>query len=574
MRAMPARWTRRSARPSPRSSSSTTRTSSTGTRSPARPSTWSRSRGSKGTSTTPSSKFTGTTSGWTNNGAVLMIAGSGRTTSMRSTRSVLCLLATIVLLAAAITTPAETQTPKRGGILRVAYGNDILGMDFYTTPGYEMVWVATNVGCGLVSITPDGKFIPDAAESWQISPDGLLYTFKLRNNVLFHDGTRVDAAAVKFTFDHVLDPASRANMRQFLGAVHSVEVVDPLTVQIRLKEPYAFMMQVLATYRMGMIIISPTVTQKYAPDERRAGKPEALVGCGPFKLVEWVKGTHLVMDRFVKYFEPGLPYLDRVVIRTIKDPVTQLAAFKAGEIDFIADFSADHVDTLRAQNPRAQVMTGKETTPMVAMMKVTVPADGKPMSKNRAPHAIFNDIRVRKAVGCYGIDRKEIVKIAYKGQATPWVGIIPPGTMDTVDVNHMCPYDPAKAKGLLAEAGYGPQKPLIFELTTNTEKSVFNVIATVIKEQMARIGVTANIKLVDKTSWLVTSTQDGPFDMYVEDLASLMTIDQNTFLSASTAAWNSTRHTDPKVDEYYSRYGREMDPAKRKAIAKEFQEFM
>src|SRR2546422_5393356 len=151
---------------------------------------------------------------------------------------------------------------------------------------------------------------------------------------------------------------------------------------------------------------------------------------------------------------------------------------------------------MKAQNPRAQIMTGKETTPMVAMMRVTVPKDGRPMSKDRAPHPIFSDIRLLKAVGCYGIDRKEIVKIAFKGQATPWVGIIPPGTLDTVDVNHLCPYDQARAKALLAEAGYGPQKPLTFELMTNTEKSVFNVIATVIKEQMSRIGVTANIRLV------------------------------------------------------------------------------
>jgi peptide/nickel transport system substrate-binding protein len=482
-------------------------------------------------------------------------------------------LITLAVVLAVLPIAAEGQAVKRGGTLHVAYGNEILGMDFYTLPGYEMVWVATNVGCGLVSMTPDGNFIPDAAESWQISPDGLLYTFKLRKNVLFHDGTKVDAAAVKFTFDYVLEPANKSNMRQFLGAVHSVEVVDSHTVQIRLKQPYAFMMHVLATYRMGMIILSPAAMQKHSPEERKAGKPEALVGCGPFKLVEWVKGTHLVMDRFDKYFEPGLPYLDRVVIRTIKDPVTQLAAFKAGEIDFIADFSADHVDTLRAQNPRAQVMTGKETTPMVAMMKVTVPADGKPMSKNRGPHPIFGDIRVRKAVACYGIDRNEIVKIAYKGRATPWVGIIPPGTIDTVDVNHMCPYDPAKAKALLAEAGHGPQKPLTFELMTNSEKSVFSVIATVIKEQMARIGVTANIRLVDKPSWLTTATQDGVFDMYVEDLASLLTVDQNSYLSASSAAWNSARHTDTRIDDFYTRYAREMDPVKRKAIARELQEY-
>src|SRR3989442_4222119 len=222
-----------------------------------------------------------------------------------------------------------------------------------------------------------------------------------------------------------------------------------------------------------------------------------------------------------------------------------MAAFKASEIDFIADSAADHVDTLRAQNQRAQIMTGKETTPMMAMMKVTVPADGKPMSKDRAPHPIFNDLRVRKAMGCYGIERKEIVKIAFKGQATPWLGIIPPGTLDATDVTHLCPYDPVRAKALLGEAGYGPQKPLTFELMTNTEKSVFSVIATVIKEQATRIRVTAHTRLVDKPSWLITATQDGPFDMYVEDLASLMVLDQNTFLSASTASWNSARHTDP-----------------------------
>ena len=483
------------------------------------------------------------------------------------------LLLALAALIATIAVPADAQTPKRGGTLRVAYGNEIAHLDFHTAPGYEMMWVAMNVGCGLINITPDGKFVPDAAESWQMSPDGLLYTFKLKKNVLFHDGTKVDAAAVKFSIDRIMDPATKSGMRTFYESVHSVEVLDPSTVQIRLKHPYAFMLHMLAGYRTGLVLYSPTATQKYTVEDRKAGKPEAVVGCGPFKLVEWVKGSHLAMDRFDKYFEPGLPYLDRVMIRVIKDPVTQMAAFKAGEIDFIADFSPEHVDTLKGQNPRARIMTGKETTPMVGMMKVTVPADGKPLSKDRAPHAVFNDIRVRKAVGCYGIDRKEIVKIAFKGQATPWVGIIPPGTPDTVDVTSMCPYDPAKAKALLAEAGYGPQKPLTFVLMTNTEKSVFNVIATVVKEQLARIGVTANIRLVDKVTWMNTVLQDAPWDMFVEDLLSLITLDSNAFLSTTPSSWNQARHTDTKVDDFYARYAREMDPVKRKAIAKEFQEF-
>jgi peptide/nickel transport system substrate-binding protein len=487
----------------------------------------------------------------------------------------------LIVLTSLVALPAlaDAQTPKRGGTLRVSYGNEIANLDFHTAPGYEMMWVAMNVGCSLTNITPDGKFVGDAAESWQMSSDGLLYTFKLRKNVLFHDGTAVDAAAVKFNIDRMRDPATKSGMRPFYEPVHSVEVLDGQTVQIRLKHPYAFFLHMLSAYRTGLILLSPTSLQKFTESDRKQGKPEAIVGCGPFKFVEWIKGSHLAMQRFDKYFEPGLPYLDKVIIRVIKDPVAEMAAFKAGEVDFIASFSPEHVDTMKAQNPRAQVMTGKETTPMLAAMKVTIPKDGKPMSPDRTPHPIFGDLRVRKAIGCFGIDRQEIVKIAFKGQATPWVGMAPPGTLESVNVNHLCPYDQAKAKALLAEAGYGPAKPLTLELMTNTEKSVFGVIATVVKEQLARIGVIANIKLVDKVSWMNTTLGDGPWDMYIEDLLSLLTIDSNGYLSSAyvstkSSAWSHPRHTDTKVDDYYGRYAKELDLAKRRALAKEFLEYM
>src|SRR3989442_9189831 len=244
----------------------------------------------------------------------------------------------------------DAQAPKRGVTLRVSFGNDTAPLDFYTAPGYELNWVAMNIGCGLLGITPDGKFVPDAAESWQISPDALLYTFKLRKNVLFHDGTNVDAAAVKFSIDRIMDPATRSSMRTYYEPVHSVEVLDPYTVQIRLKQPYGFMLHMLAAYRMGLVFYSPTATQKYTLEDRKSGKPEAGVGCGPFRLGVGGKGRHLCQDHFDKYWDQGFPYLDRLVIRVIKDPVAQIAAFKAGEIEFITDFSPEYVDMLKTQN--------------------------------------------------------------------------------------------------------------------------------------------------------------------------------------------------------------------------------
>jgi peptide/nickel transport system substrate-binding protein len=204
--------------------------------------------------------------------------------------------------------------------------------------------------------------------------------------VLFHDNTALNAEAVKFSIERIKDPDTNSGMRRFYEPVDRVEVVDPLTVRVQMKRPYAFFLHMIAAYRTGLVMYSPAAMQKpNAVENMKQGKPGSVIGCGPFKFVEWVPGDHLVMDRWEKYFTPGQPYLDRVIVRVIKDPISQMAALNAGEIDFIASFSPEHVNTLKAQNPKAVIMTGKESTPMVAMMKVTVPCNGEPMSSERCP---------------------------------------------------------------------------------------------------------------------------------------------------------------------------------------------
>src|SRR6266436_835215 len=188
-------------------------------------------------------------------------------------RPFLLVLTALLVSLALVSGTALAQTPKRGGTLRVSYGNEIAHLDFHTAPGYEMMWVAMNVGCGLVNITPDGKFVGDAADSWQTSSDGLLYTFKLRKNVLFHDGTPVDADAVKFNIERLRDPATKSGMRPFYEPVHSLEVLNPQTLQIRLKHPYAFFLHMLASYRTGLTLRSPTSIQEVTVDDRKQGKP-------------------------------------------------------------------------------------------------------------------------------------------------------------------------------------------------------------------------------------------------------------------------------------------------------------
>lgn len=198
---------------------------------------------------------------------------------------------------------ALAAEPKRGGTLRIAYGNKISHFDFHTAPGYELIMVAMNVGCGLVNVTPDGDFVGDAAESWDVSPDGKSYTFKLRDNVYFHDDTQVTAEAVKFSIDRLMDPATKSGMRRFYEPVDRVEVIDPSTVRVHMKRPYAFFLHMIAGYRTGLVLYSPEATEKYGLDDRKKGKPGAVVGCGPFKFVEWVPNDHFVMDRWEKYHQ-------------------------------------------------------------------------------------------------------------------------------------------------------------------------------------------------------------------------------------------------------------------------------
>ena len=198
---------------------------------------------------------------------------------MRPTHGLSCLrswMLVLLILMVVGSSDALASEPKRGGTLRVSYGNEVANLDFHTAPGYEMMWVAMNVGCSLTNITPDGKFVGDAAESWTVSPDGLLYTFKLRKNVLFHDGTPVDAAAVKFNIERPMNPDTHsALMANYMGvkSFSSVEAVDENTVKINYKSPVASVLWGASVFP----IWSPAAVQQYGQNFQ-----PHLVGLGTY----------------------------------------------------------------------------------------------------------------------------------------------------------------------------------------------------------------------------------------------------------------------------------------------------
>jgi peptide/nickel transport system substrate-binding protein len=352
-------------------------------------------------------------------------------------------------------------TPKRGGTLTVVQGVDISHLDVQSAPGYESVWINMNIHNSLLNLDKDLNIVPDLAKKWEASPDGLTYTFSLHEGVKFHDGTDMDAEAVKWNFEHLLHPKTRAATRVFYTDVTQVEVIDRHTLRVILKEPNYMFPLIVAGYRFGFPVSSPTAF-KSMPEQEYRMKP---VGTGPFKFVEHIPNDRLVLERNEHYFKPGLPYLDKVVFKVLTDPMTQVSSLRAGEVDMLNSVSPELVRVLE-RDKGVTVLSGLETTPMVAMLQVTRPP--------------FDDLRVRKAIGCYGVDRREIAEKALLGLATPLTAMAPVDTKGHVNLDAMCPYDAEKARALLKEAGYDERNPLRYTIISNNEKAVFSNIATLL----------------------------------------------------------------------------------------------
>jgi len=332
----------------------------------------------------------------------------------------------------------------------------------------------------------------------------------------------------------MMDPQTRAFTRVLYRDVKAVEVVDRHTVRFVLQEPNYMFPLVVSGYRLGFPMTSPTAFETMSEQERRS-RP---VGTGPFKLLEWVPNDHITLVRNEHYWKKERPYLDKVTFKVLNDPISQVTALKVGEVDMLNSVSPELVRGLR-QNKNLTVLVGLQTTPMAMMLQVTRPP--------------FDDLRVRKAIGCYGTDRQEIAERAQLGLAKPLVSMAAVDVKGYVDLNAMCPYDPEKARALLKEAGYDASHPLHFTIITNNEKQVFANISTLLKEQYRKLGAEAKVEVQDKVTWMtyMVGKNRCQWDQTVEDLASILTVHNNSYITETTAPFNISCHTDTQVDELY-----------------------
>jgi peptide/nickel transport system substrate-binding protein len=448
------------------------------------------------------------------------------------------------------------QQPQPGGILKVAYASDILRFNLNQgpPPGYEVYWVWNNTHNTLVTLDPDFNIVPDLAEKWDILEDGRLYVFHLRQGVKFHDGTDLNAAAVKFNFDRILDPAIRSWVRVFYEQVDKVEVVDEHTLRVVMNEPSGALLPALAGYFQGVPVGSPTAMKKYGDDWLRHP-----VGTGPFIFKEWAPGERVVIERNPNYFKKDLPYLDGIEFRIMRDPLAAVTALRTGAIDLMARVPVRNVPLIE-KLPGIVLRTGPDRAPVIALVNMRQ----KP----------FDDLRVRKAVAGYGIDRAEIARVVYLGKAKPLVSVIPEGVQDYLDLNELYPYDPAKAKALLKEAGYDEKNPLRYTVLTNNDDPAFADIAAMMKEQLAKVGVDIKIETMDKSTWLDKVIRRYEFEQTLEDFAALVDINQRSVSFFPDAPSNYMGMKDSRPAELTRQWRRALDPAERRSISHELQRVM
>ncbi len=447
------------------------------------------------------------------------------------------------------------QQPKPGGTLRIALPGDPAFYNAHQGPamGAQAFWTSNNIYNSLLATTPppELKIVPELATSWEVLDEGRTYVFHLHEGVTFHDGTAFDAQAAKWNIDRILNPEVKSWIRTYYEDIEQVEAVDKYTLRIRLKEPSSALPIALGGYYQGILMASPKAFETYGKDWLRHP-----VGTGPFKFKEWLPGERVILEKNPNYFKQGLPYLDTLEYRVMKDPLTASTALRAGEIDFLSRVPMPQVPILE-RSPGLHVVTGLDMAPTIGFLNMRV----KP----------FDDVRARRAVGGYGLDRAAIARVAFQGRAKPLVSVLAPGVQDAINLNEMYPYRPDEAKRLLKEIGYDAKNPLRFTILISNQDMTMSDVATLIKNQLAQIGVEAKITLVDEVTRVDRVLVKHDFEMVVTSWATLRDINQRSVSFFKGRQSDYMGIDDPTLEAMVLQWRRTMEPEGRTQLSAEMQ---
>jgi peptide/nickel transport system substrate-binding protein len=338
---------------------------------------------------------------------------------------------------------------------------------------------------GLVRLDAQGQLKPLLATWWEVTSDGLTYTFHLRDGVRFQDGTTFDASIVKFSLERAVAPASTNVQKQALSVIRQVEVVDPRTVRLHLANPDSNLLYTLAWG--DSVMVSPKSVASLAT---------APVGTGPFRFAGWRRGDVVTLARNDGYWGQAAK-LSQVRFKFIADPAAAFAAIKTHEVDAFPDYPApESLAQLRADPALKVVTASSEGEVILAINNRTGP---------------LADIRVRRALQ-YALDRRTIIDGAMYGYGTPIGSHFPPQNAAYVDLTGLYPHDVAKAKALLAQAGHPNGLDLTLKLPPPNYARRSGEIAAA---QLAQAGVRVKIENLEWAQWLDQVYGRHAFDLSI-----------------------------------------------------------
>ncbi len=349
---------------------------------------------------------------------------------MTTRRFMLSVLAAV--LAFGLIFSASAQEPRYGGSVTVAVTDDPPNLDPHITNAASARNILHNVFATIVEMNLDFVPAPGLAESWEISDDGITYTFNLVQNARFHDGTPVNAEALVYNFDRIKNPDTGSPRASELSFVESYEAADEHTFVVRLSQPYAAFLPALASWS-GMVV-SPTAVEAYGEDFT-----QHLIGAGPFKFVDHIRDDRVLLVRNDDYFREGLPYLDQIVVRPFVDGESRVINLKSGSLDMIYTIPGKDLAEL-------------QTYPGVVV--ASVPGLGySSMYMNTQSEALGNPYH-RQALN-YCVDRDVIINTVFaSGGAVAAYSPFSPATFVTDTDDERIPQrDPEKVRELLELAG-------------------------------------------------------------------------------------------------------------------------
>ncbi|HEX2164354.1 MAG TPA: ABC transporter substrate-binding protein, partial [Thermoanaerobaculia bacterium] len=395
----------------------------------------------------------------------------------------------------------------------------------------------------LVDEAPDYEtIIPRLAESWSFSDDRRVLTFRLRDDVVWSDGVPVTSADVVFTYQAWTSPELAWEGATALAAVEGVEAVDPHTVRFRFAHAYP---TALLDVAAGAVILPAHAWGELPFAEWRENADwfrQHLVADGPFTLASWTPQQEIVLERNPRYYEEGLPRLDRVTIRVVPDQTAQLTQLLNGQLDFVFALSPDDV-------PRVERAPGADVVSYWTRGYVAVAWN------NRGE--LFADPAVRRAM-TYGIDRETLVGSIWGGFARPIASPIPPETWAWSEEVEPLPYDPDQARRLLDAAGWvdgdgdgvreKDGRPFRFRLMTNTGNRQREDALVLIQDQLQRIGVAVEPQALEFHT-MIEQLIAGEFDAAIMGWGIPTTFDfRYAYHTAEIGSTNVVGFSDPEVD--------------------------